>query len=918
MGLQDDDVQSLDQPADENQEVPKKTKITYATTFLLSLSDLELCKQLPDGFDKSILNQNIESLLISTSKFHDALHGSQEKARASGGFATQNLGQTEYSASPTTRRDASSYSRGSAGKWESRSRDSDYQSDRDSESGRQFGTHSRRPWQNSEHDGLLGSGASSKLIAHTSGTSAPKFRASEEYHLNRSNAPYQPPRPYKAVPHNRSTTNDLRNDETFGYAEITSADQAEEERKRRAEFELMRKERYKSSQDKQYLSPVDGKDDSVSDAMESRGNLNEEKRILGEGNESHEPSIVLTPHNASTKSSAFLQTPAPRPVVPRGFIPPGFSNTSVVPRSAIRHDSKVQISEIDNHLVYDTLNSSMERKSDDKTVKQPDDQSHLHISHHAGTSDLLVNGEGFDSNRRALQHTADVSNQDFATPILEDIFGNSLTMNGGGLSISTEHPDGNIHDKWKGSIVESSKFANWFVEDHGKKTDDVRLSEKPISLLSLIGGGPINELSHVDAKAAKTIGASVPALTCVDLEHSILSEMNHHKVPSETPFQGSESHDVNVAQPEPGIDAPASQHLLSVLQKKPGPKDKGPSLKTGKGSSDRRHLLESTSMDIMTDSLKQRKADKTSALGKNPTLEAIFGSAFVKELQAVDAPVSTKRDSFISDSSRSRLAENDISITGCDPLNPSYSVYECVDVAKDPGYAQSNLPVGNPDRVGALSAMFRDGRSARHSQDNQVFPQNPYDMMEHNSSYHNIHAHSSPPQFPSQHMSQGQPMLNRLDAQHPAHHHMRFPDTMIGRDPLAIHQFSLGHQVFNQPRPVGYDPPSQQPMMQKQVHMQGSVPPAHLLRQYSGNLPRPPYPYSQVHGFGQELDPMQGFHISRQQPGYGGIGSSPTVVDVGSGSLHPEAIRRLMEIELRLNQKRNHPFTSQLGGLPNF
>ncbi|CAM8911336.1 unnamed protein product [Rhodiola kirilowii] len=248
-------------------------------------------------------------------------------------------------------------------------------------------------------------------------------------------------------------------------------------------------------------------------------------------------------------------------------------------------------------------------------------------------------------------------------------------------------------------------------------------------------------------------------------------------------------------------------------------------------------------MDIMTDSLKQRKADKTSALGKNPTLEAIFGSAFVKELQAVDAPVSTKRDSFIS--GMCSLIFNDRT----NALSSDCSIWVMM---KDPGYAQSNLPVGNPDR-------------------------NPYDMMEHNSSYHNIHAHSSPPQFPSQHMSQGQPMLNRLDAQHPAHHHMRFPDTMIGRDPLAIHQFSLGHQVFNQPRPVGYDPPSQLPMMQKQVHMQGSVPPAHLLRQYSGNLPRPPYPYSQVHGFGQELDPMQGFHISRQQPGYGGIGSSPTV-----------------------------------------
>lgn len=68
-----------------------------------------------------------------------------------------------------------------------------------SDSGRQIGNQSRRPWQNSKHDGLLGSGSSPKLTGYTSGTSAPKFRSNDQINLNKSNAPYQLPRPYKVI-----------------------------------------------------------------------------------------------------------------------------------------------------------------------------------------------------------------------------------------------------------------------------------------------------------------------------------------------------------------------------------------------------------------------------------------------------------------------------------------------------------------------------------------------------------------------------------------------------------------------------------------------------------------------------------------------------------------------------------------------
>lgn len=99
---------------------------------------------------------------------------------------------------------------------------------------------------------------------------------------------------------------------------------------------------------------------------------------------------------------------------------------------------QVEASEINSHLIHGTLTSSAERTSGDKTFKQPDDQSRLDINNLLGGFDLLVNGKGLDSNKRPVQHGAAVSNQNFSTPLLEDIFGNSLTENGGGLPILAE------------------------------------------------------------------------------------------------------------------------------------------------------------------------------------------------------------------------------------------------------------------------------------------------------------------------------------------------------------------------------------------------------------------------------------------------------------------------------------------------
>lgn len=99
---------------------------------------------------------------------------------------------------------------------------------------------------------------------------------------------------------------------------------------------------------------------------------------------------------------------------------------------------QVETSEINSNPAHGTLNLSIDKTSGDKTMKQLDDQSHLNKNNHARGFDLLVNGKGLDPYKGPTQHDAAVSNQKFSTPLLEDIFGNSLTVNGVGSSILAE------------------------------------------------------------------------------------------------------------------------------------------------------------------------------------------------------------------------------------------------------------------------------------------------------------------------------------------------------------------------------------------------------------------------------------------------------------------------------------------------
>ena len=79
----------------------------------------------------------LELLLCLISEFEDAFQGIQDWPRIHGSVPFQSYRRTDYSSSPPTKGDSSSYSQGIYGKWDSRSsgrseRDTDPQSDWDS------------------------------------------------------------------------------------------------------------------------------------------------------------------------------------------------------------------------------------------------------------------------------------------------------------------------------------------------------------------------------------------------------------------------------------------------------------------------------------------------------------------------------------------------------------------------------------------------------------------------------------------------------------------------------------------------------------------------------------------------------------------------------------------------------------------
>ncbi|WRX07622.1 hypothetical protein QQP08_000109 [Theobroma cacao] len=1058
MSLENEEQHSLDQPTDINKESQKNSRISYTRDFLLSLSELDVCKKLPPGFDQSIFGG-----------FEDT---SQDRQRIPGTLS--GFRRNEYGSSPPTRGDSGNFSRGIHGRWDSRSigrsdRDNDSQSDWDSDSGRRYGNQSRRSWQGPEHDGLLGSGSFPRPSGYAAGASAPKFRANDQYHLNRSNEPYHPPRPYKAVPHSRRETSDSYNDETFGSTECTSEDRAEEERKRRASFESWRKEQQKAFQEKK-MNPERRKDDF--DISELLVDTKDDKGLLNRSKESDEP--IPASNIDSDKCSLPSQAPASRPLVPPGFTSTVLERTVGSKTSMHSYPSQIESSETvgslseakGSLLLNGTSDDIFSKQSkeyagktlseqqvesasihlsvDDKSGKAQNISSPLHKSNEAISMDSQIYktsslSEAFeapgsnkvtelDSKKVPMDKIVTETNQDGSTSILDKLFGSALTPNGGGSTNFTEPSDSKADETWAPDTSHSSKFAHLFLDEEKKPVDDMSTG-RPKDLLSLIQGGEkggshvsdrlatkhvplkfqfqISELAdkHVisnltspgieNAEQLCNINDVKPAvapaiLTCEDLEKSILSESTENDPNLSPAVGGWKVPDAKAEQQKVNIDNHASQHLLSLLQKGTSMTNIISSTNLDIRSSEQVQNIETASVDTAPHDLIEANAENASSSGKTLTLEALFGSAFMKELQSVGAPASVQRGSIESarvdvlESSRPLLHVADDSLLPStvhigsnilpftqreqiksDGIEEHLLGYNDARSAMDSSHLRAELgsklsgfdgsteirlpeedsliavsdpvklqnfmparnsvkvellpsqetPIDVAEKLAALKAVLRDERPIIGGQEGPPFLPGPYDIREPDIPFHNQNVQPSSPRLHPPQVNHGGPLIHPLES-HPSNinSQVKFmsPEGIIHHDPQPNHQFpaSMLRPPFHHPSSglTGFEPSMHHPMLQ-QMPMPGNFPPPHLQRGFPGGAPLPPHSNNQATGFIQEVNPMHGFPFGHRQPqpNFAGLGMPPGH-DVGSGSHHPEALQRLIEMELRSNSKQIHPF----------
>ncbi|KAK8588016.1 hypothetical protein V6N12_022475 [Hibiscus sabdariffa] len=1063
MSLENEEQHSLDQPADASKEYQKKSRISYTRDFLLSLSDLDVCKKLPPGFDKSIL-----------SEFEDTL---QDRQRVPGTFSGYR--RNEYSSSPPTRGESGNYSRGIPGRWDGRSggksdRDSDTQSDLDSDHGRRHGNQSSRSWHGPEHDGLLGSGSFPRPSGFTAGASAPKFRPNDQYHLSKSNESYHPPRPYKAVPHSRREINDSYNDETFGSTECTSEDRAEEERKRRASFESWRKEQQKAFQEKK-INPERRKDDF--DISELLVDSKDDKRLANRSKETDAP--IPASNIISEKSSFPIQTPASRPLVPPGFASTVLENNFGTKTSMHSHSSQVGSFEIEGNLsgskgsllfngISDDLlakqskqheeetsseqrfeSKNIYRLDNNKSANAPSFSSALdkfnetiskdsHIYKSSSISEVFVapGNSGItelDSKKLLADKMLTETSQDGSTSILDKSFGSAVIADAGGSTNIVEPNDSNTDETWSLDSSHSSKFAHLFLEV--KKPIDDLSPGKPKDFFLLIQGGEkggshdrmdskhvasnfpfqISEVANrhvretststgiVNSKQSWNItdgnnSAAVPAvLTCEDLEKSILLESTENDPSLPPAIEGWKIPDAKCEKQEVTVDNHASQHLLSMLQNKRSTKTIVSSANHDARSLERMQTTETATIDMAPCGSIDTNSENASGSGKSLTLEALFGSAFMKELQSVRAPASVQRGSIepgrvdvfesnrlplnIADdsllpstdhvgSNRANFEENILPFTQREQMNSDgiegnllglNDVPSAVDLthfrvglgSKLGGFdrsAEIGLPeedgllgVSNPvklqnfmagsvkpellssqeapidvaEKLAALKAVFQDERPVVGGKEVPPFLPGHYDMREPDIPFHNHNIQASSPHLLPQ-FNNGGPLFHSLDS-HPSNisSQMKFmdPEGIIHHDAPANHQCPASMlRPLHHPRSrlTGFDPPIHHPMSQ-QMHMPGNFPLPNLQPGFPGVAPPPPHSNNQITGLLPELNPMHSFPLGhghwQPQPNFAGLGMPPGH-DVGSGKHHPEALQRLIEMELRSKSMQMSPFSA--------
>ncbi|CAN6861073.1 unnamed protein product [Brassica oleracea] len=906
MSIANEQQFAMDVNNTNDDESTKKPRVSYTRKFLLSLSDKDVvCKKLPN------LPSEFNDLLL-----RDSEDPSPERPRISGG-----LRRNDYSSSPPTRGEFGGNSRGTHGRWEGRSggwndKDSDpSHSDRDpGEPGRRSGMPSRRPWQAPEHDGLLGKGSFPKPSGLGAGPAGPKPHQSDDsYQLRRSNEPYHPPRPYKAAPYTRRDTRDSLNDETFGSSESTNEeDRAEEERKRRASFELLRKEHQKVFQERQKSNPDLRK--NVFDFTELLGESKDEKERPSRSDDvNNNPSIP-----GSNNHSTPPQSSAPRPLVP-----PGFASTILERKQGEKPQTETSQHER-SPLVPKGINVVNEEKPSVFRI---------------GSSEMPVEaaGEAPGYPRKVEQATVKLDQKKSLEisdepSILDKIFNTAINLNTGDSSNSPQKIVEKVEETRSPQTVKSSKFAHLFLEEDNKPVEDLPSSKPPRGLLSLLQGADKLQTFETGAKdehsmdfpyqghvtkntdklsntsATKSVKAAPPVLTCEDLEQSILSEVSetyHPPPPAPVDQDLSVSSVKKTNQGKPSVDNQASQHLLSLLQRSADP------------ISPDTHLL-SVTESRPPPSVKPPTAGEADP-GKSLTLENLFGSAFMNELQSIGEPVSgrptvsdvpgipLRSDRSIGELSQRNQIRPDGLLGGLlglpedgnllavgDPANPqSYMSFS------GPRNQKPEVAFNISDKLAALNSGPRNERPTLGG------PDGPF--LHHHPQQHAAN--------PSPHLNGSGPGFHPLDTRH-AHikpqldfmgqgsiiaQHQGPPPNMIHRPPL--HHSTSGVPEFDR----------LPPHMQQKMHMQDNLQRHHLMQGFPGGGPphhHSPHVNNQMPGLIPELNPSQGFPFAHRQPNYG----MPPPGSQGNRVEHPASLNTLLGIHQRMDPSKQPPAMGQAGG----
>eukprot|EP00252_Welwitschia_mirabilis_P009306 TRINITY_DN2179_c0_g1_i1.p1 TRINITY_DN2179_c0_g1~~TRINITY_DN2179_c0_g1_i1.p1 ORF type:complete len:1108 (-),score=279.40 TRINITY_DN2179_c0_g1_i1:98-3421(-) len=390
---QDPDSQSmlLNKSPDAASAVTTKTVKRYTKEFLLSFFELESCKKLPTSIDPQIQRSNVSEGVnaVSTSsrglirreRDGDAGRGEPlnvpEWRRAPGSNWAEN-GQPRGNYDRTARQII-----GNQGRCDYRSGGNEREKDHlrqergmvEQDLGRQIhsNNHHGRQGPTPQHDGILGSGSSSKSSRSSGAAMVPHPRGHDRHASGRNyhqNDAYHMHRASKINIHPRHETTDRYNDETFGSNDISTEERMEHERKRRDSFEMMRKEHHRLHIEKQKLN-------ASKQAQEHLGHSSKKKPASTLVEEEHDQleehsAILPLPHQALPIPKVNLSR-ASTSVTSRPLVPPGFSLSGRKGMEPKNVESNVDVQSVG--LVVCNDNTKIEVSLDGDAVPMKEGQS---------------------------------------------------------------------------------------------------------------------------------------------------------------------------------------------------------------------------------------------------------------------------------------------------------------------------------------------------------------------------------------------------------------------------------------------------------------------------------------------------------------------------------------------------------------